>query len=131
MGDIRCSQGPKVWCFLLSMALACLVSGAALAQVTNYIVVNPIDVCLATTNNGTTTKNCAPFGMNCTTNSNGSPNCGSAFNDPAKAISSQQSIATTPIGFVDQSTWTDPSTNKQITNNTNLTRAAWLPTGID
>jgi len=131
MGDLKCSQGRKVWCFLLSVAVACLVSGAALAQVTNYVVVNPIDVCLATTSNGTTTKTCAPFGMNCTTNSNGSANCGSAFNNPAAAASTAQSIATTPIGFVDQSTWTDPSTNNQITNNTNITRAIWLQTGID
>src|SRR5262249_21778149 len=107
------------------------IFGAALAQVTNYVVVNPIDVCVATTSNGTTTKNCAPFGMNCTTNSNGSASCGSAFNNPAAATSSAHSIATTPIGFVDQSTWTDRSTNKQVTNTTTITRAIWLQAGID
>ena len=105
------------WAVLLSVA-ACFASGGALAQVTNYVVVNPIDVCLATTSNGTTTKSCAPFGMSCSTNSNGSPSC-TTYNDPVKATASSQAIATTPIGFVD-----GPS-------NTNTTRAIWLQTGID
>jgi hypothetical protein len=105
--------------FLLSAAVFLAYLGTVHAQVSGYVVINPIDVCLASTNNGTVTKTCAPFGMNCTTQSNGGPGCGTAFNDPVAATSSQQSIATTPIGFVDAPT------------NINLTRAIWLPAGID
>ena len=47
------------WAVLLSVA-ACFASGGALAQVTNYVVVNPIDVCLATTSNGTTSDRGRP-----------------------------------------------------------------------
>src|SRR6266851_7748107 len=113
--------------FLLLLAAGLLACSPALAQVTNYVVVKPIDVCLASTSNGTTTKTCAPFGMNCTTNSDGSANCGPVFNDPVAAASSQQAIASTPIGFVDEST--NPATG--TASHINLTRAIWLQAGID
>lgn len=112
---------------VLAVLITLLACRATLAQVTNYVVVNPIDVCLAATNNGTTTKTCTPFGMRCTTNSDGSANCGTAFNDPVAATSSPQAIATTPIGFVDASI--NPATN--AASNINLTRAIWLQTGVD
>jgi hypothetical protein len=53
MGNMRCGQGRKVWCFLLSAAAACFASGNALATcslgesppaVPCYMRVQPIDV---------------------------------------------------------------------------------------
>jgi hypothetical protein len=53
MGGTRCGQGRMVWCFLLSVAVACLASGTALATcnpiggsgaVPCYMRVQPIDV---------------------------------------------------------------------------------------
>jgi hypothetical protein len=117
---------------ILFVAAACIASGSARAAVTSYAVINPIDVCTVTKQtNGTTTTSCAPFGMNCTTNADGSANCGSAFNDPVAAVASPQAIANTPIGFVDQSTITNPSTGATTQNDVNITRAIWLQAGID
>src|SRR3984893_9143967 len=53
MGDFGRQPRPKVWFFLLS-ASTCLTSGAAFADLTRYVAVNPIDVCAS---NGT---GCAP-----------------------------------------------------------------------
>ena len=87
---------------LLSCATAILASGTALALVTDYVVIQPIDVCSTSGPSG----GCAPFN-----NLTQSP-------DPSKATS------TTPIGFVDPN---PPSTG----TNVNLTRAVWLQAGID
>jgi hypothetical protein len=117
---------------ILLSAIGCIASGTALAGATGYVVINPIDVCAVTStySNGTTkTRSCPTFGMNCTTNTNGSPNC-TAYNDPVAAAMTTN-IATTPIGFVDESTWTDPATHVSTTNAVNVTRAMWLQAGID
>jgi hypothetical protein len=67
---------------LLLCATAFLSSGTALAQVTHYVVIQPIDVCSTSGPSG----GCAPFN-----NLTQSP-------DPSKTTS------TTPIGFVDSTT---------------------------
>ena len=93
---------------LLFSATAFLVCGVAQAQVNGFVVVNPIVVC---DSNG---ANCAPFGVQCSTNTKtGAYSC---------IQSGQPSTATasTPIGFVDGDT------------NTNLTRAILAASaGID
>lgn len=97
---------------LFFSAVAFLASGAALAQVpvTNYVVINPIDVC------DSSGKNCAPFGATC----KASTGC-TAVNNPSTATTSTTSTATqpTPIGFIDGDT------------GINITRAIWLQSGID
>src|SRR5215831_3793805 len=100
MRDARPFPSRILWLFLFSAA-ACLASRTAPAQVTGYLVINPIDVC------DSSGKNCAPF---CSTTINGTSGCP---NNPSTATSS------TPIGFV------DPTTN------INITRAIWLQAGID
>jgi hypothetical protein len=69
--------GRKVWPFMLS-ASVCLSSGAALAQLTNYIAINPIDVC--------SPSGCAPINNSFQTVADGPD---------------------TPIGFVDANTATN------------------------
>jgi len=84
---------------LLLSAGTFLISGAALAGVNGFVVVNPIVVC------DNTGANCATFGAQCSTNiTTGVYSC-TTFNTPSTATLS------TPIGFVDGDT------------NFNLTRA--------
>jgi hypothetical protein len=84
---------------LLLSAGTFLISGAALAGVNGFVVVNPIVVCDGTG------ANCATFGAQCSTNiTTGVYSC-TTFNTPITATLS------TPIGFVDGDT------------NFNLTRA--------
>ena len=84
---------------LLLSAGTFLISGAALAGVNGFVVVNPIVVC------DNTGANCATFGAQCSTNiTTGVYSC-TTFNTPSTATLS------TPIGFVDRDT------------NFNLTRA--------
>jgi hypothetical protein len=84
---------------LLLSAGTFLISGAALAGVNGFVVVNPIVVC------DSTGANCATFGAQCSTNiTTGVYSC-TTFNTPSTATLS------TPIGFVDRDT------------NFNLTRA--------
>jgi len=71
----------KGWLYLLS-ASTCLTSGTALAQVTNYIVINPIDVC------DSTGASCAPINNKGQTVLNGTKTA-AGFVFP------------TPIGFID------------------------------
>jgi hypothetical protein len=73
----------KGWLYLLS-ASTCLTSGTALAQVTNYIVINPIDVC------DSTGASCAPINNKGQTVLNGTKTA-AGFVFP------------TPIGFIDAS----------------------------
>jgi hypothetical protein len=84
---------------LLFSTAAFLVSGAALAQVNGFVVVNPIVVCDSM--GGT----CPPFGVQCGTNiTTGAYTC-------TQSLSPSTATVNTPIGFVDGDT------------NTNLTRA--------
>lgn len=101
------APGLTTWLFLFSVA-GLLASGAAhsTTAVTNYVVIQPIDVCAS---NGT---GCAPFCSTVVNSASASPSSVCVAN-PATAI------ASTPIGFV------DPSTH------INNTRAIWLQAGID
>lgn len=92
---------------LLFQAAALLLCGTAFAQVSGFVVVNPIVVC---DGNG---ANCPVFGVQCATNTNGAYVC-TPFNTPSTAT------VNTPIGFVDGD------------NNINLTRAIMAAqAGID
>jgi hypothetical protein len=84
---------------LLLSAGTFLISGAALAQVNGFVVVNPIVVC---DSNG---ANCPPFGMLCSTNATTGVYACTQSTSPSTAT------VNTPIGFVDGDT------------NTNVTRA--------
>src|SRR6516162_3562812 len=65
-------------CFLLVCASGCFSSGTALAQLTNYIAINPIDVC--------SPSECAPI------------------NNLRQTVAD---VPDTPIGFVDASSGTN------------------------
>jgi hypothetical protein len=84
---------------LLLSAGTFLISGAALAGVNGFVVVNPIVVCDGTG------ANCPAFGAQCSTNTTTGVYSCTTFNSPSTATLS------TPIGFVDGDT------------NFNLTRA--------
>lgn len=111
MRYFRPRPGLTAWLLLLS-TVAFIAGGSALAQVpvTDYVVINPIDVC------DSSGKNCAPFSVTC----KASTGC-TAINNPSTATTSTTSIATqpTPIGFIDGDT------------GINNTRAIWLQSGID
>ena len=74
---------------LMFSAAAFLVCGAAQAQVNGFAVVNPIVVCDSSGNN------CAPFGVQCSTNATtGAYSCIQSGSPSAATVN-------TPIGFVD------------------------------
>ena len=83
MRDFTPRLNKKVWLYFLS-ASTCLTSAGALAQVTNYIVINPIDVC------DSTGVSCAPINSQGQTVLNGTKTA-AGFVFP------------TPIGFIDAS----------------------------
>jgi hypothetical protein len=98
MGNFRLRWRALAQALLVSAAVF-LASGAALAQVNGFVVVNPIVVC---DSNG---ANCPPFGVLCSTNTTtGAYTC-------AQSTSPSTATINTPIGFVDGDT------------NFNLTRA--------
>src|SRR5438105_4870239 len=109
MGDSK-RLSKSVLRMVLLAAVAFFASGAALAQVKGYVVINPIAVC---DSNGI----CPSFGESCGT-TNGVYSC-TVFNSPSKANATTQSMLSTPIGFVDSNT------------NINLTRAIWSRAGLD
>lgn len=108
MGECRVRPGLAVRVFFLS-ATAFLASGVARAQVpvTQYVVIQPIDVCLTTGWTNTVQGSCAPYNS---LDNNPNPKSFSATGSSTQPPS--------PIGFVDST-------------NVNITRRIWLQAGID
>src|SRR4029077_7647782 len=74
---------------LVFSAAAFFVCGTAQAQVNGFVLVNPIVVCDSSGNN------CAPFGVQCSTNTTtGAYSCIQSGSPSAATVN-------TPIGFVD------------------------------
>ena len=103
MSSSKMAMSRVLRCLLLSAAAALLTCRIALAQtpVIDYVVIQPIDVCLSTGWTSTLLMSCAPYN---TLDNN--PN-------PTKFTN------TTPIGFIDTAT------------NVNDTRRIWLQSGVD
>ncbi len=110
MRYFRLGPGLRARLFVFS-AVAFLATGAALAQtaVTDYVVIQPIDVCCTGGPNST----CTPPGL-ITSQTGCAP-----FNNLTKSADPSKATSATPIGFVD------------TTTNVNITRAIWLQAGID
>jgi hypothetical protein len=97
--------------WLTLVAAVFFVQGPALAQVTGYVVINPIDVC---NSSGT----CPVFGLSCGLHGTSTYSC-TQYNSPSAANQTTQSQVSTPIGFYDAD------------NNRNLTRATWIRSRLD